>query len=206
MESWWQELTPLNKAFAGSALFFSMLMVWQLVTAVVGLGDHAHFDSVDSTPGHDFPHGEQSGHPDSGQTTFALLSVRSLVAFGTLFSWAGSLYLMRGTHVALALLYSLVWGAGALYLVAYLMYRLLRLQEVGNFSLWSAVGRKGTVYLNVPPGGVGKVRVMVGGTVSFVNARSTAGRMLHAGSTITVIDVCDNHTLLIKPTEESESG
>jgi hypothetical protein len=204
MESWWQQLTTLNKAFAASALFCTTLLIWQLVSMGAGLDGDAGPDVGDGPADHSVDPEQDGGHRGSGAAGFSLVSVRSCVAFGTLFSCAGTLYLMQGTRVALALLYSLAWGVGAMFLVAYLMFRLLKLQEVGNISLWTAVGQKGTVYLNVPPDGFGKVRVMVGGTISVVNARSADSGPMLAGTQITVIDVFNENTVLIKSAEDPE--
>ena len=52
--------------------------------------------------------------------SFKLLSIRSVIAFFTLFTWGGALYLNSGLGLTRALVYSLLWGAGAMVLVALL--------------------------------------------------------------------------------------
>jgi hypothetical protein len=202
MESWWQHLTTLNKAFAVSASFFSLLFLWQLVGMFLGVDGHTHAGG-DHVPIHDATH--DAGHHDqqgSGNAIFSLVSVRSVLAFGTLFSWAGSLYLMGGTDPALAVVYSLLWGLVAMFAVSYLMFSLLKLQETPKVSLWNSVGEKGTVYMNIPENGVGKVRVMVRGTMGFVNARSVGGEALIAGRTVQVVEVVGDNTIAVKPIED----
>ncbi len=201
MEVWWQGLTTLNKLFACSALFFSLILLWQMISVGFGMDGHSQDVGHDATfdhPDGDSDHGLQHGE---GQIAFSLVSLRSLIAFGTLFSWAGTLYLMQGTHLLLAIIYSFVWGLVGMFAVAYLVYRLVRLEETESAALWSAIGEEGVVYMNIPADGAGKVRVMVRGAVSFVNARSSSGEALQAGTKIVVVGVTDENTLNVEPTE-----
>jgi hypothetical protein len=132
------------------------------------------------------------------------LSIRSLVAFGTLFSWAGTLYLASGTYVILAIVYSFLWGLAAMFGVAFLLYWLLRMQELGNVPLWKAIGEEGTVYMDIPARGVGKVRVFVGKTICFVNARSKSGDPLSAGTKVRAVAAIDERTLEVEALEKRE--
>lgn len=198
MESWWQQLTTLTKAFCVQALFFSLLFLWQLATMFLGGDADGHADGG-HMPVHDAPT-DAAGHngaQGTGDVVFSLVSVRSIIAFGTLFSWAGTLYLMGGTNPVWAVLYSILWGLAAMFLVSYLMYGLLRLQETENASLWKTIGEEATVYMNVPENGVGQVRVMLRGTISFVNARSATGETLVAGTRVRVVDVVDEKIVLV---------
>ena len=86
MEAWWEGLTLFNKGFAVAAVFFSVLFAWQFLGALLGLHGDSHGDA-----GHADQH-------DSDGVSFTLISVRSVLAFGTLFSWAGTLYLMSGVR------------------------------------------------------------------------------------------------------------
>ena len=69
------------------------------------------------------------------------------------------------------------------------------MQEVGNVPLWRAIGEEGTVYMDIPEGGAGKVRILCGGTICFVNARSRSGEPLLAGTPIKAIGTLDERTL-----------
>lgn len=199
MESWWQQLTTLNQAFYVQALFFSLLFLWQLAGMLFGIDGDGHGDGW-HMPTHDAPsdgtHGDDFA---TGQVVFSLLSIRSIVAFGTLFSWAGALYLSGGTAPAWAVAYSLLWGLAGMFLVSFLMYGLLRLQETERASLWHVVGEEATVYMNVPKNGEGKVRVLVRGTISFVSARAAHGEPLAAGTRVRVVDVVDEKTVSVTP-------
>ncbi len=204
MEVWWQGLTVLNKVFVCSALFFSLMLVWQVISVGFGMDGHSHDIAHDAAFDHDAGDSDHDAHQGEGQIAFTLVSLRSLVAFGTLFSWAGTLYLMQGTHVLLAVIYSIAWGLVGMFAVAYLVYRLVRLEETESASLWTAVGEEGTVYMNIPERGVGKVRVLLRGAVSFVNARSSSGQALEAGAKVIVVGVTDENTLTVERLENRE--
>jgi membrane protein implicated in regulation of membrane protease activity len=208
MESWWQGLTILNQGFFICAVFFGVLSLWQTLGALLGLGGHSH-EHMDHIA-HGVHAHVDAGHPAAGhhagaahhhtsdaadRVAFSFVSIRSVIAFGTLFSWAGALYLMGGTKPVLAIVYGFIWGIFAMCVISYLMYALLRLQETGNLRMETALGEEGTVYIDIPPAGVGQVRVMVGGLVSHVKARSTGTELLVRGTTIRVVGIDDNNVV-----------
>lgn len=201
MEAWWQGLSVLNKSFAVAAVFFSVLFVWQLIGMFLGFDADGHGEVGHAGMDHADSH---AGHHGGGEIAFTLVSVRSAIAFGMLFSWAGTLYLMEGTHPVLVLFYSFLWGMGAMVAVSYLVYRLVRMEERGNVSIWSAMGEDGVVYMNFPPGGAGKIRVKVGGVVSCVDARSVNGEPLLAGTRVRVVGVVDERILEVKALDSQE--
>ncbi|MEW6139684.1 MAG: hypothetical protein AB1733_15765 [Thermodesulfobacteriota bacterium] len=205
MEAWWEALTALNKGFFLAALFFSVLFVWQIVSMLIGLDMHGNGDAGHggfAGHGHADVGGGGSHHVDhelGGEVTFTLVSVRSVIAFATLFSWAGALYLFTGTSPILAISLAAGWGLAAMFGVSFLVYKLLKLQEVGTVSLWTATGEEGFVYMDIPADGAGKVRIKVGGVVSFVDARSGGGAPLKAGTPVLVSRVIDSRTVEVVP-------
>ncbi|MBI5568854.1 MAG: hypothetical protein HY914_02820 [Desulfomonile tiedjei] len=198
MESWWEGLTTLNQGFFVSAVFFSVLSIWQTLSALFGVDGHSHEHVEHLDHGGDVGHGSEAHQEASDaddRVGLTFVSIRSLIAFGTLFSWAGGIYLMGGTSQVWAILYSLIWGVVAMFLVSYVIYKLLRFQETGNITLTSALGEEGTVYITLPPGGVGQVRVMVSGVLSYVKARSNSEEPLIQGTRVRVIGVDDNNVI-----------
>jgi hypothetical protein len=198
MESWWQGLTSLNQAFVVSAFFFSILFLFQLACAVLGMDGDSHGDA--SHPQWDHSGDSTDTHGDSN-VVFTFLSIRSLIAFGTLFSWAGALYLREGTPLLETLACSLGWGVAAMFLVSFLLHKLMRLQERGNMTLWGALGEEGSVYINIPADGAGQVRIRVRGIVSHVKARSHGGEPLEAGVPVRVVAVIGANEVEVEATE-----
>jgi len=215
MAAWWASLSSLNQTFYALAVFFSALFAWQLVSSFSALGEtEAGIDDVDASvddvdapdavegdAGVDDLDGDDFDQDSESVATFRLLSIRSILAFGTLFSWAGALYLQRSLFPGLALLRALLWGLAGMVTVALFFWLLPRLTEEGTANLDTAVGQVGTVYLDIPEDGAGQVKVLVSGTVSFVRARSRDGRYLPAGTGVRVIGRLDGSTIEVEPVE-----
>ena len=169
MEAWWAGLSALNQGLYVVAIFFSTLFLWQLVTSLVGLGGGV--DVGDDVSSEDAGSQIDNGLDEGSVEAFKLLSIRSIIAFGMLFGWAGALYLQSGKEVSAALLYGLVWGSAGMVIVAYFFHNIHRLTETGNPKLATCVGTSGEVYIDIPEEGAGQVRVVESGVVSYVSAR-----------------------------------
>ncbi len=88
-------ITTLNKVFAVSAAVFTLFFLWQLIMTLWGmdsLGAH-HWGDMSAHSGTDAP--DHYGDHGVGGEAFTLISIRSILAFATLFSWAGTLYLFH---------------------------------------------------------------------------------------------------------------
>ena len=199
MGEWWQNLSGVNQAFYIAATFFSVFFLWQLIAALVGLGGgeadmDADVDAADDGTYEDFEHGAATD-ASASVAAFKLVSVRSILAFCTLFSWAGALYLNRGHALQGALIYALLWGAAAMGVVALIFHLMRRMTEAGTPQLATCVGQSGTVYLDIPDGGRGEVRVPVSGIMTHVKARASNGKTLKMGTSVRVVRVLDAATI-----------
>ena len=179
----------MDSVYWGSALFFSVLFAWQLLATLFG-----HFgggDNIDASAVHDAGaggHDVAAGHDAAVDSvaSFKLLSIRSMTAFGLLFGWAGVLYHRAGVSQNLTILYSLIWGMVGMLIVSTLFYFFMRMTESGTRRLSSAVGQPATVYMDIPAGGAGQVRVLCGGSICFVSARAASGEALKAGAPVVI--------------------
>jgi membrane protein implicated in regulation of membrane protease activity len=180
--TFWQGLQPLNQWFFIGAAFFSVFFLWQIVMAFMGLGSGAELDThIDSTVHHDSPF-----DADSSVVAFKLLSITSIIAFFTLFTWAGALYMSKGVPATLSLGYGLLWGVGAMFLVSLLVYGMRRMTETGNINIRTTVGNTGTVHLDIPVAGDGEIRVLCSGVITHFKARSSDGAAIKAGTVVKV--------------------
>ena len=192
---WWSGLIPLNQWFFIAAAFFSVFFVWQLVMSLAGIGGGD--SGLDS-------HAEAAWEhhtPDDAQQTdiaFKLLSVRSILAFFTLFTWAGALYMSRQVSVVISLLYALAWGAAAMLAVSALMYLLRHMADTGTIQIDSCVGKPGTVYLDIPAGGEGEVRTLCSGVMTHLKARAEGGAAVKAGTPVRVVRTLGPNTIEVK--------
>jgi len=220
MNQWWSGLDMIAQAFYMGAALFSVLFLWQLVAMLIGLaGGHGDMecDAHDGLGGDvhaEFDHDLISGvHPefehgaavDGAETmvAFKLLSIRSIIAFFLLFSWAGALYLDKGGATATrAFAYAMGWGFGAMLLVAALFYLMKRMTETGSPRIASCLGTMGTVYLDIPADGIGEARVTVSGVISHVRARTAGGEDLQAGTAIEVTRILGPNSIEVSPTKQ----
>ncbi|MGB2821394.1 MAG: NfeD family protein [Phycisphaerae bacterium] len=211
-------MSTLNQVFYGAAAFFSLIFAWQFIASLIGLaggdmdvdhdvdgdvdlhadvdGDfHAEHPGVDAVEGHSAADVAESLH------AFRILSVRAILAFFTLFSWAGAMYLDAGKPLGNTLILALVWGLAAWVFVAVLIHWLRKLAETGTQQLSTCVGKRGSVYLDIPAEGQGEVRVNVSGVVSMVKARAAGGRQIKAGTPVQVVRMLDGSSVEVQPVE-----
>ena len=204
MSEWWAGLTTANQCFYGAAGVFSMFFILQLIALLVGMGGEdvdvdADVDvdidadvDMDMDAGADIDAdvdvGDEFSPSDAVESTaaFRLISLRSIVAFCTLFSWAGALYLNHGVELGTALLYALLWGLVAMVGAAALVNLMRRMAETGTSKVASCLGTMGTVYYNIPADGTGEVRVTVSGVLSHLKARAAGGEAVKAGTPVRV--------------------
>ena len=196
INEWWSGLGGVTQGFFCAAAFFSVIFLWQFIMAIVGLGGDHEMDA-----GHDVADGEVSEAAMDGASTqghdavetvvaFNMFSVRSILAFCMLFSWAGALYLQQGMALWNVIIYATIWGVGAMFVVSLALYMLRKMAESGNMRMSSALGADATVYLDIPAGGQGEVRVMVGQALQNVKARCKDGeKSLKAGAACKVVSL-----------------
>ncbi|HUT61191.1 MAG TPA: hypothetical protein VNA25_25360 [Phycisphaerae bacterium] len=222
---WWGGLTAVNQWFFAAASFFSVFFLWQLAAAIMGLGggehdmDHdvdtdVHVDvdhDMDADMAHDvdhdFDHAGAAHDAAASVAAFRLLSIRSILAFFTLFTWAGSLYmnagLSHGDELFRALVYAVLWGVTGMLAVAAMLYLMRRMTETGNVRLASAVGALGNVYVGIPPNGQGEVRITVGGVVRILKARAAAGGEMKSGSEVRVRRILGPNLIEVEPLDNT---
>ena len=198
MQAWWTELAPLNQAFYGCAVFFTLLFLWQFITTLIGLSDSADGLADDFNANDAGPDVDNSPY-DHGAATFQLLSLRSVIAFGMLFGWAGALYLELGLSIEESVLRGLVWGGAGMVLVAYFFYKVQQLSESHNRNLSSCIGNEGEVYIDIPENGAGQIRVMESGAVNYISARSKDGQPIQNKTPVRVLRTLDVTTVEVEP-------
>lgn len=209
MTEWWERLETITQVFYCLAAFFSVFLAWQLIAALMGLGgDEADVGAdadVDADVDADgtYDEFESGAEADAAETldAFRLVSVRSIIAFCTLFTWAMALFLDQGHSLSRCLAYATGWGAVGMLGVALILWSMKKLTHTGTKNLATCVGTDGTVYVDIPEGGTGEVRVTVSGVISYVKARAPGGKALKAGTPIHVERVGQT-MVMVKPIEE----
>ena len=201
MMEWWNTLTGMNQVFFGLAVFFSVLFIWQLLAALLGLADDgdADFDHGGDADGAG-DHYDHAADVADTAASFRLVSLRTIITFFTLFTWGSALYLSQQEPPATAMGLAVIWGLAGMLVVGAVFYWMAKLGETGTADLGSAVGTAGTVYVDIAEGGgTGEVRVTVSGVVTYVNARSADGRGLKAGAPVRVLRRLGQNVVEVEP-------
>lgn len=159
------------------------ILTLQTALSLLGVGHHDADSGLDEL--HDHVVGQAH---DPSDAFLKLFTLKSIVACLTFFGLAGLAAQQSGMASSSALLISLLAGASALWIVAWLMTQLSRLQSRGNIQLANAVGQSGKVYLHIPARkeGLGKVTVEVQGRTLELKA-ITSGREIETGTPVKVV-------------------
>ncbi|MFM7851156.1 MAG: hypothetical protein ACKO96_04380, partial [Flammeovirgaceae bacterium] len=108
IESWWQNLDGILKVFWGLAIPFTLFFVLQLVFSFSGA------DSPDDLP-------DAEIEADHG-IAFQFLTLKNLIGFFTIFSWAGIASVNAGLSNTLSVIVATVSGLLMMALMASLLY------------------------------------------------------------------------------------
>ena len=203
MADWWNGLETVTQVFYGGAAFFSLLFLWQFISALIGLaGDGGDMD-FDADMDVDMDGLDLGDIEDAGgaMSSFQVLSLRAILAFLMLFCWAAAMYTDNGLKVSQSLLFATGWGLAAWALVTIMVHYIRKLAETGNARIASCVGTAGTVYLDIPATGMGEIRVLVSGVVTRVRARGKGGVALPSGTPIRVVRKIDPTTVEVETVE-----
>jgi hypothetical protein len=166
------------------AIIGGTLVGIQLALQLLGLGgDHdldAHADAHGDTHGE----GGTEGH---GNLFVGVLSFKALSAFAGVFGLVGLVVSERALGGVARIGIAAGSGVASMFLVAWVMRGLSRLQASGTVDVRNAVGASATVYLRVPGAraGRGKVTVEVQGR-SMEFPAVTDGDTLETGTSVTV--------------------
>ncbi len=143
-----------------------------------------------------------TGHHDvSGSDfSFKVLSFQGITAFLLMFGLAGRA-LLHGSALApgISILGASIAGFGSVWLIAKLFRLAKGLQSSGTQSLGDAIGAEGTVYLNIPAGGIGQVQVYAHGRQLVHDAQAEDNGAIPTGTNIKVTAL-NGRTFVVKAT------
>ncbi len=164
-----------NAWFTVPALIGTSLFVIRLVLMLLGAGgDHdggielGH--GADGTGAAGAAGGAGDAHSHASEA-FKYLSIQSVSAFAMGFGWAGfaakeSLHWGFAASTGLGI----VGGLGMAALLVTLLKSAMGLNASGNIDMGKAVGAAGDVYVEIPPGQQGKVRLILQERARFFTA------------------------------------
>jgi membrane protein implicated in regulation of membrane protease activity len=180
----------LDKFYLVCGLTGSLLFLIRLALLFIGLDHGADLHGGGDFHGGDF-HGD-AGHADT-DIGFKVLTFQGLTAFFMMFGWVG-LAISRSTGLGLLLAFpgGFAAGSGAIYLMAWAMSLMVKMQSSGNLDIKKAVGQEGHVYLNIPENGSGVVQIGIQNHLREMDAVSSDKRPIKTGERVRVVAVEGN--------------
>lgn len=188
---WYNNLAEYSKVLFVIAIAFTALLLIQLILLLFGLGTDTDID-MDPSDINSGDFGDVGG--------LKLFSVRGVTIFCGIFGWVG-LLLMETTNLWwLASLIGTICGGLAMFLFAYAMKKMTKLEQEGNIRLSNAIGKIGSVYLKIPANksGKGKINLVIQETYIEVEAVTEDSEDIIVGSDVEVIEVINNYLLVKK--------
>ena len=174
-------LTSIEQFYLACAALGGVLFVLRTILMMVGhAGDFAA----------DFHTGDMHGDADA---SFKFLSLQSLTAFFMMFGLV-ALTLSRQTKASevWAIIGGLAAGALTMWIINRIFIGMKSLQSDGTLKIENAIGQEGSVYLNIPSGKSGQVRVAVQGQLRVFDAVSEGKEQISTGDRIRVKGVSAN--------------
>lgn len=187
ISTWWQTLASFEKIFWGIAVVFSALYLMQSMLSLSG-GDADH----------------SAGHADSaidhdGGIDYQFFTSKNMIAFFTMFGWAGLASHYSGMSKTATILLALAGGTIVVLLMAIILKNMSRLRYNGALKLENAINKTGSTYLFIPPNrsGMGKVHIKVQGTLHELPAMTDDEEEIATGKLIRVRNIINDRILLV---------
>ena len=191
--SWWAGLDTAMRILWGITFAASLIFIVQTIMTFIGADADADFSAdVDTSAD-----GSDLSNIDGGSN---LYTFRNFVNFFLGFGWTSVLLYDSVRPRILLFIIAVIVGVALVAAVMWLFKWLAGMQQSGTIDIYkSAVGCNGSVYLTIPASrsGEGKVQISINGAVREYNAM-TDGDSIKNGTTIKVVEVIDNHTLLVE--------
>jgi membrane-bound ClpP family serine protease len=148
--------------------------------------------------------GDSSSHSDSDDA-FAFLSLQSILAFLMGFGWSG-LAGAREWKLGAALSFAVALGFGCLFMFisAFLMSKLKKLNEINVVDLRECIDRIGKSYTRFSPKSAGQIQIEINGRLATVGAVNNSADEIKSFDIIKVVRVENDVLYIEKITEEGE--
>ena len=186
----WQSLMLTEKIYWCIAIPFSVLFILQIILTFLG-GD---IDEIEADGDSDI-----SVDHDTG-IDFQFLTLKNLVAFFTIFGWAGIACIDGGLGIGKTVIISSISGFIMMSIMASIIYFMGKLTDSGTLNMNNAIGKVGSVYLPIPAkrNGLGKVQVKVQG-LRTLDAMTDYEEEIKTGAVVDVVEILNNEILVVKP-------
>lgn len=207
MIAWWNALDGVLRMLYCIAIPSTILLLIQTVLSLAGGMDGGEGVDVSDTSGLSETGGVDTeeaplfnseadvddlhdGSVPGDATAMRMLTMQTMVAFLTVFSWSTIAAIHAGSSPMSSIILGLVLGAVGMFLVAKLVQLSGNLVESGTMDVRNAIGETAQVYVPIAGGGgpAGKVILHVQGRLTEYGA-VTHGPAIETGTQVRVVDV-----------------
>jgi membrane protein implicated in regulation of membrane protease activity len=176
------DFNGLEMFFLGCAVIGGFFVLVKLVLQFIG-GDSDADVGVDGDIGFDAEHVDS----DIG---FRALSIQGISAFFMMFGLVGfALYRQSQLGVVVSIVGAVAAGLFSVWVMGKLFHMASRLQSSGTLQTADAVGCTGTVYLNIPESGTGRVSLNFKNHLREFDAIEINGTEVPTGTPVRVVQV-----------------
>jgi hypothetical protein len=215
MSQWWNGLAGFERFFWILAIPFTVLFIIQMTMLAMGIDNGGEVGEVDidvdgglnTDVSGDFDTDIDTGADIKIPLNFRLFTMRNIIIFFTIFSWAGIVGVKNDYSKIHTIIFAFLLGAVVVVILSTVFYLLLRATESGTMDIKNAIGAEGDVYLTIPEKGkgVGKVQLIIQGSLREVEALS-GGREIRTGTKVKIIKITEDNYLLVEPLKLIEKG
>jgi hypothetical protein len=187
LATWWENLGTLETVYWCLAVPATLVLIVLMIATFIGGDVDGDISDVDMEVDSDAGIG------------FQFFSLKNIVGFMAIFGWAGLACVDAGLSTLAGIAIATLSGLIMMTIMASLFWGLMRMASSGTLNLKNAIGKLGEIYLVVPAerGGFGKVQINVQGALRELDAITDDDLTLNTGTIVKVIDVIDEHILLV---------
>ena len=189
ISSWWQGLAGFEKILWAFAIIFSVLFLFQtLYSLFVGeTDDSSAIGTADSYIGDDTGIGHQ------------FFTVKNLIAFFTMFGWAGIAAYNSGLSKGLTIVIALIAGFTMVLIMVFLLRNVNKLKHSGTMQIKNALNEVCETYLFIPArrNGIGKVHIRIQGSLHELDAITDDESQIPTGKIVKVTGIVNEQILLV---------
>ncbi len=179
------DFNGLEMFFLISGIIGGFFVILKLLLQFIG-GDADTGIGADSDIDFDTQHVD----PDVG---FRLLSMHGLSSFFMMFGLVGlAFYRQSQVGVIISIIGAVAAGMVSVWVMSKIFQGATRLQSSGTLKTADALGSTGTVYLNIPKGGIGRISINFNNHLREFDASEKDGNEVSTGTPVRVIKVNAN--------------
>ena len=138
-------------------------------------------------------------HEGDGTIDQAPLGIlKTLLTFVSVGAFTARAFLLNTSWSwPLVTLWAIIAGSVAVLLLSWFFRWLLRNQEEGNWYMWQTEGKMGTVYVPIPAGGKGRIRIKVDQGDREVAAIARDGQAMATHDKVLVVEAKEDHVVVV---------